>query len=79
MNHPTPSLEEVAAHFEHWRQTRTNPKDTIPNTLKEETATLIGRYSSREILKTLRLSYTQLKSLKKKVLLSRFLVFLQAP
>jgi hypothetical protein len=80
MTHPTIlSLEDVAAHFAQWRQTRLSPKEQIPDHLKEEAVSLIGRYSNRAILNTLRLNNAQLKSFKKKVLLSNYLAFYPIP
>lgn len=81
MTHPTAtlSLEDVAAHFAHWRQTRLNPRDPIPDLLKEEAVSLIGRYPNRTILNTLRLNYSQLQSFKKKVHLSNCLCFYPIP
>jgi len=81
MNHPTTALtlEDVAAHFIHWRQTRLNPKDQIPDYLKEEAVSLIGRYSNRLILNTLHLNHSQLQSFKKKLHLSSYLCLFPIP
>lgn len=56
-----PTLKEVQAQFENWRQRRKNRRAEIPSALWEAAASLSGRYSVHEISKRLRLNYTALR------------------
>jgi len=55
------SLDDVKAHFEHWRATRTKLRERIPQYLWDEVKTLIGRYSLTEITSVLRINTSQIK------------------
>ena len=55
------SLDDVKAHFEHWRTTRTKLRERIPQYLWEEVKTLINRYSLADITKVLRINTYQIK------------------
>jgi hypothetical protein len=61
MQQNTLTLEEVKSHFEHWRSTRTKPRERIPQYLWEEVRTLIDRYSLADITKILRINTYQVK------------------
>ena len=55
------SLDDVKAHFEHWRSVRTKQREKIPQYLWDEVKTLIDRYSLTEIVPVLRLNTSQIK------------------
>lgn len=56
------TLQDVLAQFEQWRKTRT--VRSLPDSLKIQVATLIGRYPYQLISKTLGMSYAQIKHCK---------------
>ena len=43
------SLDDVKAHFEHWRKTRIKQRERIPQYLWDEVKTLLDRYLLSEI------------------------------
>src|SRR5688500_551642 len=55
------SLDDVKAHFEHWRTTRTKLRERIPQHLWDEVKTLLDRYPLAEITKCLRINAYQIK------------------
>lgn len=55
------SLDDVKAHFEHWRSIRTRQRERIPQYLWDEVKTLIDRYSLTEITSALRINTAQIK------------------
>ena len=62
LKQPTkPVLEEVASHFEEWREHKTNRRERIPERLWSEAIGLLGEYSIAQVAKKLRLSGTDLK------------------
>jgi len=62
-NTPAPqlTLEEVSAHFNHWRQIRRNRREPIPKKLWQQAVELSRQYSVSCVSKELRLSYSNLK------------------
>ncbi len=62
MQESLPTLDEVQLHFEHWRHTRHNLREAIPQSLWSEVALLRGRYADRQIAQQLRLNCSQLRS-----------------
>ena len=58
---PQLTLEEVSAHFKHWRQIRRNRREPIPKKLWQQAAELSRQYSVSSVSKELRLGYTDLK------------------
>jgi len=58
---PKLTLEEVSAHFKHWRQIRRNRREPIPKKLWQQAAELSRQYSVSSVSKELRLSYSNLK------------------
>jgi hypothetical protein len=56
-----PSLESVRDQFEKWRETRKNPRETIPEHLWEAASKLRSKYPLSRISKALRLNHTDLK------------------
>ena len=56
----TLTLEEVAEHFEHWRQNK-KKGERIPDQLWREAGDLLGRYGITQVTQTLRLSSTDFK------------------
>ena len=59
-----PTLEEVSAHFKHWRQIKRNHREPIPKKLWQEAIDLTLQYSLSTISKELRLGYTDFIELK---------------
>lgn len=55
------SLDDVKAHFECWRSTRTKQRERIPPYLWDEVKTLIDRYSLTDITSALRINTGQIK------------------
>lgn len=55
------SLDEVKAHFEHWRATRTKQRERIPEYLWDHVKTLLDRYSLMDITQMLRINTSQIK------------------
>ena len=56
-----PTLEEVSAQLEHWRQIKRNHRVPIPKKLWQAAAELSRLHSISSVSKALRLSYTDLK------------------
>ena len=56
------ALERVAAAFEHWRQTRLNSVEKIPDELRRQAVALLEHYRLSQIMQTLRVNSTQLKT-----------------
>ena len=56
-----PTLEEVSAHFKHWRQIKRNHREPIPKKLWQEAIDLTLQYSLSTVSKELRLGYTDFK------------------
>ena len=52
---PQLTLEEVSAHFKHWRQIRRNRREPIPKKLWQQAAELSRQYSVSSVSKELRL------------------------
>jgi hypothetical protein len=42
--HADHQLDQLAGQFEHWRQTRTHPRDRIPQALWEQAVALVLRF-----------------------------------
>jgi hypothetical protein len=57
-----PTLQEVSAHFDHWRSTRKNRTTPAPDSLASAVSSLVGRYPDRQILKKLKITKHQLQS-----------------
>ena len=57
----TLSLNDVKQHFDHWRATRIK-QSKIPDSLWNEVKTLIGRYSTGQIAKALRVNANQISA-----------------
>lgn len=55
------SLDDVKAHFEHWRTTRTKQRERIPQYLWDEVKTILDRYSLSDITAALRINTSQIK------------------
>jgi hypothetical protein len=55
------TLDIVKSHFEQWRATRTKKRERIPKSLWDEVKMLLGRYSSSDITKVLRINTGQIK------------------
>jgi hypothetical protein len=58
----TPTLQEVSAHFDHWRSTRKNRTTPAPDSLASAVSALVGRYPDHQILKKLLITKHQLQS-----------------
>jgi hypothetical protein len=58
---PQLTLEEVSAHFKHWRQIRRNRREPIPKKLWQQAAELSRQYSVSSVSKELHLGYMDLK------------------
>jgi len=58
---PQLTLEEVSAHFKHWRQIRKNRREPIPKKLWQQAADLSRQYSVSSVSKELRLGYMDLR------------------
>ncbi|MHB1253231.1 MAG: hypothetical protein ACYCZ1_03605 [Candidatus Humimicrobiaceae bacterium] len=56
-----PTLEEISAHFKHWRQIKRNHREPIPKKLWQEAIDLTRQYQVSNISKELRLGYTDFK------------------
>lgn len=56
-----PTLEEVSAQLEHWRQIKRNHREPIPKKLWQAVVELSRQHSISSVSKALRLSYTDLK------------------
>jgi hypothetical protein len=56
------SLESVRSQFETWRETKTNPRERIPEDLWAEAVKLGDQYPINQISRSLRLNYTELKN-----------------
>jgi hypothetical protein len=59
---PKLSLDKVKIKFQQWRDTRTNSREKIPESLWSEALLLIGSYPAYEITSALGLNHTQLKT-----------------
>ena len=59
---PKLSIDEVKAKFQHWRATRNNSREKIPESLWSEVLRLVGSYPAYEITSALGLNHTQLKT-----------------
>jgi hypothetical protein len=55
------SLDDVKAHFEHWRSTRTKQREKIPQYLWDEVKILLDRYLLSDITTALRVNTSQIK------------------
>ena len=59
--HADHQLEQLAGQFEHWRQTRTHPRDRIPPALWEQAVALARVLPHSRVAQHLRLSANDLK------------------
>jgi hypothetical protein len=56
-----PRLDQLAGQFEHWRQTRTHPRDRIPQALWDQAVALARVMPHSRVAQHLRLSANDLK------------------
>ncbi len=54
-------LEITASAFEDWRNNRSHSAHKTPETLRQQALALLPHYSTSKIIRTLKLSHTQLK------------------
>jgi hypothetical protein len=66
MTYPHPTLEHVRHAFEQWRQQK-HHRDPIPQPLRQQALTLLGRYPASQITKTLRINHTMLRQWQEKL------------
>jgi hypothetical protein len=59
--HAEHQLDQLAAQFEHWRQTRTHPGERFPQALWAQAVALASALSPSRVAKQLRLRLTDLK------------------
>ena len=59
--HAEHQLDQLAAQFEHWRQTRTHPSERFPQALWEQAVALATALPPARVAKQLRLRLTDLK------------------
>jgi hypothetical protein len=59
--HPDHQLDQLAAQFEHWRQSRSHPHDRIPEPLWDQAVALTQTLSPSRVAKHLRLGGKDLK------------------
>jgi len=59
--HADHQLDQLAGQFEHWRQTRTHPRDRIPQALWEQAVALARVLPHSRVAQHLRLSANDLK------------------
>jgi hypothetical protein len=59
--HAEHQLDQVAAQFAHWRQTRTHPGERFPQALWDQAVALAAALSPARVAKQLRLRLTDLK------------------
>jgi len=59
--HTEHQLDQLAAQFEHWRQTRPSPRSPIPKELWAHAVLLTQALSPSRVAKQLRLGWTDLK------------------
>ena len=59
--HANHQLDQLAGQFEHWRQTRTHPRDRIPQALWEQAVALASVLPHSRVAQHLRLSANDLK------------------
>jgi hypothetical protein len=60
-SHADHQLDQLAGQFEHWRQTRTHPRDRIPPALWEQAVALARVLPHSRVAQHLRLSANDLK------------------
>ena len=59
--HADHQLDQLAAQFEHWRQSRSHPHDRIPEALWDQAVALTQALSPSRVAKHLRLGVSDLK------------------
>ena len=59
--HAEHQLDQLAGHFEHWRQTRTHPRQRIPQALWDQAVALTKALPPSRVAKHLRLGAADLK------------------
>ena len=59
--HAEHQLDQLAAQFEHWRQTRTHPSERFPQALWDQAVALASVLPPPRVAKQLRLRLTDLK------------------
>jgi hypothetical protein len=59
--HAEHQLDQLAGHFEHWRQTRTHPRQRIPQELWDQAVALTTALPPSRVAKHLRLGAADLK------------------
>src|SRR5262252_7188081 len=59
--HAEHQLDQLAAQFEHWRQTRTHPGERFPQALWDQAVALAATLPPARVAKQLRLRLTDLK------------------
>ena len=59
--HAEHQLDQLAAQFEHWRQTRTHPGERFPQALWDHAVALASALPPSRVAKQLRLRLTDLK------------------
>ena len=59
--HAEHQLDQLAAQFEHWRQTRTHPGERFPQALWDQAVALASALSPSRVAKQLQLRLTDLK------------------
>ena len=60
--HADHQLDQLAAQFEHWRQTRPHPRDRIPQALWDQAVALTTEFPYTRVAKHLRLSAKDLQT-----------------
>ena len=60
--HAEHQLDQLAAQFEHWRQTRTHPGERFPQALWDQAVALSATLPPSHVAKQLRLRLTDLKT-----------------
>jgi hypothetical protein len=64
--HADHQLDQLAGQFEHWRHTRTHPRDRIPQALWEQAVALARVIPHSRVAQHLRLSANDLKKQRKR-------------
>jgi hypothetical protein len=59
--HAEHQLDQLAGQFEHWRQTRTRPRERFPHALWDQAVALASALPPARVAKQLRLRVTDLK------------------
>ena len=55
------TLESIASAFDHWRNTRSSRKMTVPEHLREQAIELLNRYKPSHVIAALKINHSMLK------------------